>query len=114
LWGGTAVAVIVGYFYICQLAFRKHLWLPYASPIVTFLLTYLIALGYRLFVADRDREKIKNTWSRYMSPKLVDLLMEGSNGCPPRETGKSRFSFRIWPNSRLCPNSFPHRNWWRC
>ena len=74
--GGTAAAVIVGYYYICQLAFNQNILLPYASPIVGFLVTYLIVLAYRLFVADRDREKMRGTWSRYMSPKLVDLLIE--------------------------------------
>lgn len=74
--GATAVAVIVGYYYVCQLAFNRSLLLPYASPIVGFLATYFIALGYRLFVADRDREKMRGTWSRYMSPKLVDLLIQ--------------------------------------
>ncbi|MBP9698746.1 MAG: adenylate/guanylate cyclase domain-containing protein, partial [Elusimicrobia bacterium] len=75
--GASAVAVLVGYFYVCHLAFRQDVWLPYAAPMTTFLLAYFSGLGYRLFVADRDREKIKNTWSRYMSPKLVDLLVEG-------------------------------------
>lgn len=75
--GASAVAVFVGYFYVCHLAFRHDVWMPYAAPMTAFLLSYLSGLGYRLFVADRDREKIKNTWSRYMSPKLVDLLVEG-------------------------------------
>lgn len=74
--GATVVAVMVGYYYICQLAFNRNILLPYASPIVGFLVTYFIALAYRLFVADRDREKMRGTWSRYMSPKLVDLLIE--------------------------------------
>lgn len=74
--GATAVAVIVGYYYVCQLAFNRNVLLPYAAPIVGFLATYFIALGYRLFIADRDREKMRGTWSRYMSPKLVDLLIE--------------------------------------
>lgn len=74
--GATAVAVIVGYYYVCQLAFNQNILLPYASPIVGFLVTYFIALAYRLFIADRDREKMRGTWSRYMSPKLVDLLIE--------------------------------------
>lgn len=74
--GATAVAVMVGYYYLCQLAFDRHVLLPYASPIAGFLATYFIALIYRLFIADRDREKMRTTWSRYMSPKLVDLLIE--------------------------------------
>jgi len=74
--GATAVAVVVGYYYFCQLAFERHILLPYASPMVGFLTTYFIALGYRLFIADRDREKMRGTWSRYMSPKLVDMLIE--------------------------------------
>ncbi|MBK8575354.1 MAG: adenylate/guanylate cyclase domain-containing protein [Elusimicrobia bacterium] len=74
--GATVVAVIVGYYYVCQLAFNRNVLLPYASPIVGFLMTYFIALGYRLFIADREREKMRGTWSRYMSPKLVDLLIE--------------------------------------
>jgi adenylate cyclase len=72
----TAIALIVGYYYLCQLAFNRNLLLPYASPVLGFLVTYVIALAYRLFIADRDREKMRGTWSRYMSPKLVDLLIE--------------------------------------
>ncbi len=74
--GATAVAVIVGYYYVCQLAFNRNILLPYATPIMGFLVAYFVALAYRLFVADREREKMRGTWSRYMSPKLVDLLIE--------------------------------------
>ncbi|MBL8023178.1 MAG: adenylate/guanylate cyclase domain-containing protein [Elusimicrobia bacterium] len=74
--GATVGMVLVGYYYLCQLAFNRNILLPYAAPILGFLATYFNALVYRLFIADREREKIRNTWSRYMSPKLVDLLIQ--------------------------------------
>jgi adenylate cyclase len=74
--GATVVMVLVGYYYVCQLAFNRNILLPYAAPLIGFLATYFNALVYRLFIADREREKIRNTWSRYMSPKLVDLLIQ--------------------------------------
>lgn len=74
--GAAVVAVILGYFSVCQFFFNRHILLAFTSPILSFIITFLITLGYNLFIADREKLKMQTTWSRYMSPKLVDLLIQ--------------------------------------
>lgn len=69
---GTVLGWIFLYFGVTQVLYTRYaLLINYTLPTSTFFLTYLIVLVQRLFA----EERIKGTWSQYMSPDVIDLLI---------------------------------------
>src|SRR3546814_4933314 len=77
VWSGVAV-----------LAMMQFLVLPVAVPAIAALLTLGGMLGWRFAVSDRDKRFLRDSFSLYLAPALVDRLVAGQ--APPAPGGEIR------------------------
>lgn len=77
LWGGAALAGLLHF-----------LVLPVAVPAVAALLALGSMLGWRFAVSDRDKRFLRDSFSLYLAPALVDRLVAGKT--PPALGGETR------------------------
>lgn len=61
------------------LAWTQHLWLNLAAPLAVILLTYVVETAADFVQAEMGRRKTRAMFSRYVSPEVVDQLMENPN-----------------------------------
>ena len=57
-------------------AFHQGLVLPLLTPPLAAGLTLAVLLGYRFAVTDRDRRLLRNSFSLYLAPALVDRMLK--------------------------------------
>ena len=77
--GGAAAlaAVLAGYAGGNYLAFaRAHLWLPLVAPVAALALSYVSAAAIRYATTGRELRRTRGTLDRYVSPALVDYVLE--------------------------------------
>jgi adenylate cyclase len=77
--GGVAAlaAVLGGYAGGNYLAFaRAHLWLPLVAPVAALALSYVSAAAIRYATTGRELRRTRGTLDRYISPALVDYVLE--------------------------------------
>lgn len=77
--GGVAalVAVLAAYGAGNYLAFaRAHLWLPLVVPVAALALAYVSAAAIRYATTGRELRRTRGTLDRYVSPALVDYVLE--------------------------------------
>lgn len=77
--GGAAAlaAVLAGYAGGNYLAFaRAHLWLPLVAPVGALALSYVSAAAIRYATTGRELRRTRGTLDRYVSPALVDYVLE--------------------------------------
>jgi adenylate cyclase len=75
----SVVAVLAAwalYFGAVHGAFLRGLWLPLVYPTLAMALTFLGITVYRLFTEERQRLWIKRAFQRYVSPEVVDQLVD--------------------------------------
>jgi adenylate cyclase len=77
LWTGAAV-----------LLFRDALALPLVEPLLAGLGALAIAIAYRVIVADKDKQLLRNSFALYLAPALIDRMMASSR--PPALGGETR------------------------
>src|SRR3546814_20229790 len=77
VWSGVAV-----------MAMMQFLVLPVAVPAIAALLTLGGMLGWRFAVSDRDQRFLRDRFSLYLAPALVDRLVAGQ--APPAPGGEIR------------------------
>ena len=53
----------------------SHYVIPVIDPLITASLTFVVVLGYRFAVVDKDRRFLKRAFSSYVSPELVESLL---------------------------------------
>jgi adenylate cyclase len=58
------------------LAWTQHVWLNLAAPIVIIVLTYVVETATDFVQAEMGRRKTRAMFSRYVSPDVVNELME--------------------------------------
>lgn len=58
------------------LAWSQHMWLNLAAPIAVIVLTYVVETATDFVQAEMGRRKTRAMFSRYVSPDVVDQLME--------------------------------------
>jgi adenylate cyclase len=72
-----AVAGLWGAFFgVVHLAFLGGLWLPLVYPTLAMALTFVAITVYRLFTEERQRLWIKRAFQRFVSPEVVERLVE--------------------------------------
>ena len=78
LGGAAALAtVLAGYAGGNYLAFaRAHLWLPLVAPVGALALSYVSAAAIRYATTGRELRRTRGTLDRYVSPALVDYVLE--------------------------------------
>ncbi len=77
--GGVAAlaAILAGYAGGNYLAFaRAHLWLPLVAPVGALALSYVSAAAIRYATTGRELRRTRGTLDRYISPALVDYVLE--------------------------------------
>ena len=72
----TVLVLWAGFFGAVHLAFRQGLWLPLVYPSLALGLTFVGITVYRLFTEERQRIWIKRAFQRFVSPEVVERLVE--------------------------------------
>ena len=67
--------------------------LPLLDSLIGAAMTFTLVLGYRFIVADRDKRLLRQSFSLYLAPSVVDQLVEGET--PPVLGGETR-EVTIW------------------
>ena len=71
----ATLAMIGIYFFAVDLAFdRSSYLLGYAAPAFAAIVTFILVVVYRVFTEERDKKQIRETFGKYLSPKVVDQL----------------------------------------
>jgi len=73
---GTLV-LIVGFFFATTMIFdEKSTLVNFSSPALGMIFTFLTIVVYRAMTEERDKKAIRDTFGKYLSPKVVDQLVE--------------------------------------
>ncbi|TFG80982.1 MAG: CHASE2 domain-containing protein [Spirochaetales bacterium] len=70
----TIVMVIVYFFGVNMLFDGKSFLLGFSSPVLAAIFTFVSVVVYRVFTEERDKRQIRETFGKYLSPKVVDQL----------------------------------------
>ena len=81
---GLAIAWIAG----AVTAFRNALVLPLIEPIVAAVLALCTTIGYRFVVADRGKRLLRQSFSLYLAPAVIEKMMASNK--PPVLGGEMR------------------------
>jgi adenylate cyclase len=69
--------LIVGFFAATTLIFDyRSTLLNFSSPTIGMIFTFLTIVVYRAMTEERDKKAIRETFGKYLSPKVVDQLVE--------------------------------------
>ena len=71
LVAALAVLVVAGFW-----AFYGGWWIPIAAPVIAVFLAFLTATLYSYATEGKDKRFIKNAFSRILSPKVIDQIIE--------------------------------------
>ena len=52
--------------------YNTFIMVPVFFPMSSIVITYILNLGYRLFLEQKDKRFLKDTFGRYVAPKLID------------------------------------------
>jgi class 3 adenylate cyclase/CHASE2 domain-containing sensor protein len=75
LWLSSPLAAIV-YFSLCEWAFLEYLIMPLAGGLITWLISQGAFFSYRFWVVDREKREVRGAFSRYLSPDVVDEVLQ--------------------------------------
>lgn len=69
------LAVAAGYFFVVNGIFDSKAYLVnYSTPALAVVLTFILVVVYRVFTEERDKRQIRETFGKYLSPKVVEEL----------------------------------------
>ncbi len=72
-----SLIMIVGYFFTVSLIFETSDYiLNLSAPSFGVLITLLSVEAYRIMTEEKDKRRIKNMFGKYVSPKVVDQILE--------------------------------------
>ena len=93
----VAATAIVGGALVWAASATVALQLGYVLPLLDSLvgaaMTFMLVLGYRFIVADRDKRLLRHSFALYLAPAVVDRLVEAET--PPVLGGETR-EVTIW------------------
>jgi adenylate cyclase len=73
---GTIV-IIVAFFFATSIVFDyRSTLVNFSSPAIAMVFTFLAIVVYRAMTEERDKKAIRDTFGKYLSPKVVDQLVE--------------------------------------
>lgn len=67
--------------------FNESILIPVVFPVGSIIITYALNLSYKLFTEGQDKKFLKDTFSTYISPELIDDMFD--NKTPPLLGGSS-------------------------
>ncbi|MBI2901181.1 MAG: adenylate/guanylate cyclase domain-containing protein [Planctomycetes bacterium] len=75
--GPLIVLLVGGYVGAAFVAFSSsRLVLPVVAPVLASVVPYVVVLAWRLATEDRERRLVRSIFTHYLSPKLVDRLID--------------------------------------
>ncbi len=73
--GAVSTGLLIGYFVLCQILFSRYfLLLDYFIPAIAIISSYILVFFYRFLTEKKEKRWIKDTFSQYMSPKVVEVI----------------------------------------
>ena len=81
-------AVLIVWAGIATVALIQGLILPVVMPAIASAVSLAVTLGWRFVVSDRDKRFLRDSFALYLTPSLVDCLVDDSN--PPALGGEER------------------------
>ncbi len=73
----TVLGFLIIYFFTVDIIFEKSgLLLPYPTIAFPVFITFLSIVVYRAFTDEKDKKAIRETFGKYLSPKVVDQLVQ--------------------------------------
>jgi adenylate cyclase len=73
---GTLVLVVALFFGGSLLFDNESILVNFASPAIAMIFSFVGIVVYRAMTEERDKRKIRETFGKYLSPKVVDQLVE--------------------------------------
>ncbi|MCL2854427.1 MAG: adenylate/guanylate cyclase domain-containing protein [Defluviitaleaceae bacterium] len=72
----------IGYFFLAQYIYNQGYVLPLFVPLLALVLVFLYQLIYAYALGMAEKNRLRNTFKKYVDPKLVDVLIKsgGSEG----------------------------------
>ena len=71
------IFIIIAFFFTTSLIFDSRSTLVnFSSPAIAMIFTFLSIVVYRAMTEERDKKAIRETFGKYLSPKVVDQLVE--------------------------------------
>ena len=72
----TLLMVIVFFFATTIIFDNEALVINFSTPALAMLLTFVSIVVYRVVTEERDKRRIRETFGKYVSPKVVDQILE--------------------------------------
>lgn len=77
----------ISYFFITNLIFEKQSYLlDYSTITIASIFSFITVVIYRVFTEEKEKKKIRQTFGKYLSPKVVEQLAEN----PPELGGQDK------------------------
>ena len=78
LWSFLAVIIsVVVFFFTLTFIFENNsIIIDFAKPAVGIVLSFIAIVSYRAMTEERDKKMIRATFGKYVSPKVVDQILE--------------------------------------
>ncbi len=73
---GTLVIIVVFFFAVNKVFDDRALLISYASPAIAMIFTFIAIVVYRAMTEERDKRLMRETFGKYVSPKVVDQLVD--------------------------------------
>lgn len=78
LWSaGLTVLLVIALFFTTTILFdAEALVVDFATPAIAVGLTFIAVVLYRIFTEERDKRRIRDMFGRYVSPTVVDQILD--------------------------------------
>lgn len=78
LWGfvSVLVGIIILFLGISIVFERNNLVIDFPKPAIAMILSFVAVVSYRAMTEERDKKMIRTTFGKYVSPKVVDQILE--------------------------------------
>ena len=78
LWGFVSVFIgnIILFLTISVVFERNNLVIDFPKPAIAMVISFIAVVSYRAMTEERDKKMIKTTFGKYVSPKVVEQILE--------------------------------------
>ncbi len=80
VWVGTGFVVLLAVAYVAAAVLiyaKARYWLPLALPLIgAILMQYVMLMAWRAFFEQKERRRVRSTFSKIVSPKIVNELLK--------------------------------------
>jgi adenylate cyclase len=73
----ASLFIVVALFFATTIIFDNRAFIiEFASPAISVMLTFLAVVAYRVMTEEREKRRIRDMFGRYVSPHVVDQILE--------------------------------------